>query len=368
MCQFGGLWLLLGICGIRVNIMPNKDIFMIKKILRLLFSLLCLFTMLALAVCSKAEPFRAEFALGTVCSVTLYDQAKAQVYQDIFSRIREIENRMSTNLPDTDVTRINASAGITPVQVHDDVFEVIERAVYFAGLSGGAFDPTVGPLVSLWDIGGDNPKLPSQEEINVVLPLINWRDIELDKERRSVFLKRPGMALELGAIAKGYAADEAAVILARARIKRAIIDLGGNILTYGVKKDRTPWRVGIQDPIETRGAYIGIVQGPEQTIVTSGVYERGFFVDEEWYHHIFNPFDGYPARNELLSVTIFTSNSMDADALSTAVFVMGYETGRALVESLEGIEALFIFEDKSIRKTSGLDFMLTSEEYHLAQD
>jgi thiamine biosynthesis lipoprotein len=316
--------------------------------------------------CARAEPSRAEFALGTICSVSLFDQAKAGVYQEIFSRIREIENRMSVNLPGTDIDRINAAAGVQPVQVHDDVFGVIRRAVHFANVSGGAFDPTVGPLVSLWGISGDNPRVPSQAEIDAVLPLINWQNIELDPAARSVFLKQPGMALDLGAIAKGYAADEAAAIVKKSRIKRAIIDLGGNIITCGEKKDKSLWKVGIQNPVESRGAYLGIVQAREQCVVTSGVYERYFEADGVRYHHIFSPSMGYPVRNDLLSVTIIASNSMDADALSTAAFVLGYEKARALIESLEGIEAVFVFADKSVRKTKGADFIVTDAEYRLA--
>jgi thiamine biosynthesis lipoprotein len=254
------------------------------------------------------------------------------------------------------------------VQVHDDVFAVIERAVYYAGISDGAFDPTVGPLVSLWGIGGENPRLPGQEEIDAVLPLINWRDIELNREERTVFLKRPGMVLDLGAIAKGYAADEVAAIISKARLPRAIVDLGGNILTYGTKKDKSLWRVGIQDPAESRGAYIGIVEVGEKTVVTSGVYERYFEADGVRYHHIFSPALGYPARNDLLSVTVIAGTSIDADALSTAAFVLGYEKGRALLESLAGIEGIFVFEDQSIRITAGANFILTDERYRIVSD
>jgi len=321
--------------------------------------------LLFFAGCARAEPSRAEFVMGTVCSVTLYDQAKAQVYRDIFSRLREIEDHMSFNLPDTDIARVNAAAGIAPVQVHDDVFDVIERALFYAGISGGAFDPTVGPLVSLWGIGGDNPRIPTQAEIDAVLPLVNWREVELDRERRSVFLRQPGMALDLGGIAKGYAADEAAAIIRKARLARAIIDLGGNIMTLGVRQDRRPWRVGIQNPLDNRGAYIGIVEVRDRTVVTSGVYERNFEADGVLYHHIFSPFDGYPASNGLLSVTIIAGASIDADALSTAVFVMGYERGMALLGSFEGIEGIFVFEDMSVRKTEGVDFVITDESYRL---
>ncbi|MCL2067833.1 MAG: FAD:protein FMN transferase [Treponema sp.] len=323
----------------------------------------CAVFVLALTGCIRDEPSRAEFVLGTVCNITLFDQARAQVYRDVFARIREIENHMSVNLPNSDIARINAAAGITPVQVHDDVFYVIERSLYFAGLSGGALDPAVGPLVSLWGIGTDNPRVPSQTEIDSVLPLVNWQNIELDYSARSVFLKQPGMALDLGAIAKGFAADEAAAIIKKAGLKRAIIDLGGDIITSGKKRDRSSWKVGIQDPLDNRGSYIGVVTVGEQGIVTSGVYERYFEAEGERYHHIFSPQRGFPADNDLMSVTIIADNAMDADALSTAVFVLGYEKGRALVDSLDGFQAIFVFRDNNVRITPGTDFVLTSEDY-----
>ncbi|MDR2953107.1 MAG: FAD:protein FMN transferase [Treponema sp.] len=305
--------------------------------------------------------------MGTVCSITLFYQAKESVYQAVFSRLREIDNRMSMNLPDTDVARVNDAAGITPVKVHDDVFEVIQRAAYYAAISNGAFDPTVGPLVALWGIGGENPRVPSQDEIDAVLPLINWRDMELDRETNSVFLKRLGMAIDMGAIAKGYAADEAAAIIRKAGIKRAIIDLGGNILTVGEKKDKSLWKVGLQAPREERGSYFGIVTGLEQSLVTSGDYEKYFESGGIRYHHILSPFDGYPVRNGLAGVTIITRNSIDADALSTTVFALGYEKGLALINSIEDAEAVFVFEDRGARKTDGVDFTLTNGDYRLLE-
>ena len=334
---------------------------------------------IALAACARneaqagpagalAEPLRVEFALNTVCTVMLYDQARPEVYDAIFSRIREIERLMSVFLPDSDISRINAAAGIEPVQVHEDVFKVIERAVHIAELSGGAFDPTVGPLTFLWGITGGSPRVPSQEEIDAVLPLVNWRYIDLDREQRSVFLRHPGMALDLGAIAKGYAADEAVAIVREAALERALIDLGGNVITFGVKLDGTPWRVGLQNPLGDRGSFIGIISGWDMTVVTSGVNERFFEYGGVHYHHLFSPADGRPARTGLLSATIVTEVSMDADALSTAIFVLGYEKGRALIEPLEGVEAIFVFEDRTVRKTEGADFVLVDANFRLLTD
>ena len=320
----------------------------------------------------QVDSSQVEFALGTVCSITLFDQGQDKVYHDVFTRIHEIDNLMSVNIPSSDVSRINAAAGIEPVQVNEDVFKVIERAVFFAQLSGGAFDPAVGPLVSLWGIGGDNPRVPSPQEIEAALPLINWRDVELDAETKSVFLKRRGMSLDLGAIAKGYAADEAAQIIIKAGIKRAIIDLGGDIaIPPGEKKDKSPWKIGIQNPNEKKGSFLGILktQGKDAqtSVVTSGVYERFFESEGKRYHHIFSPSTGYPANNNLLSVTVIAPNAMDADALSTAVFVLGYERGIKLINSFTGTEAVFVFDDLSVKITKGADFTLTDSSFRLEQ-
>ena len=316
--------------------------------------------------CARVDASRSEFTLGTVCTITLFDQAQNKVYRDAFSRIREIENLMSVNIPSSDVFEINASAGIQSVQVHEDTFMVIQRALMFAEKSEGAFDPTVGPLVNLWGITGDAPQVPSQKEIDEVLPYISWQDIFLNEEDHSVFLKRQGMALDLGGIAKGYAADEAASIIQKAGITYAIIDLGGNVIVLGVKPDNTPWRVGLQNPAELRGSYIGVIQTAQTSVVTSGVNERFFIEDGISYHHIFSPWDGYPVKNNLLSVTIITENSMNADALSTAVFVLGYERGKALAESF-GAQAIFVFEDFEVRKTEGVDFDLIDEFFWEAE-
>jgi thiamine biosynthesis lipoprotein len=305
--------------------------------------------------------------LGTVCTVNLYDHSSAKVYGEIFTRLREIENRMSVTLKDTDLERINAQAGIEPVQVHGEVIEVLERALFFGELTEGAFDPTVGSLTALWGIGGDHPRVPGDDELRAALALTGRGDVQIDRAGGTVFLTRPGMRLDLGAIAKGYAADETARIIGQARVKRALIDLGGNILVYGTKADKSPWRVGIQDPRGTRGAYVGIMEVRDKSLVTSGVYERYFDAQGKRYHHILSTLTGYPVDNGLLSVTIITGKSMDADALSTGVFALGYERGKALVESLEDTEALFIFEDLSVRGTPGAleHFTLTDGDYRV---
>jgi len=321
-----------------------------------LFSLFLVSCFLFLTSCAQQEPSRTELALGnTLCTITLFKHGNENIYSEIFNKIREIENLMSVNISSSDISRINAAAGIESVQVHTEVFKVIERAVYFANVSDGAFDPTVGPLVDLWGINSGSENIPSQYKIDEVLPLVNWRNIELDESNTSVFLTQRGMSLDLGAIAKGYAADSAAKIIRDANITRALIDLGGNIIVIGERSANVPWRVGIQKPGHKRGESIITLQLTDKTIVTSGVYERYFKENGKHYHHLFEPFSGYPADNGLLSVTIVTDVSMDADALSTAVFVLGYERGLVLLESFPEVEAIFILENMEIRSTGRLN-------------
>ncbi|GHT77778.1 FAD:protein FMN transferase [Spirochaetia bacterium] len=314
--------------------------------------------------------------MGTRCTVKLYKGGAAEatqaVYRDIFSRFREIEAAMSINVPDSDVEAINRNAGIMPVPVRSDVIEVIASALRYAELSGGAFDPTVGPLVKLWGIGQDRAGLPAEDEIEAALSLVNWRDVVIDRNAGTVFLRKPEMALDLGGIAKGYAADEAIRIIEsspRPEVSGAIIDLGGNIFAYGEKEGKQPWRIGVQNPLdEQRGVYIGVLELRNKTVVTSGVYERFLELDGKRYHHILSTKNGFPVESGLLSVTIIADTSIDADALSTSAFALGYEAGSALVESIDGAMAIFVFEDKSVRGTKGVweIFSLSDAEYRPA--
>ena len=279
--------------------------------------------------------------------------------------------RSATETLTSGVVAINRQAGIEPVKVRDDLLEVLEKALHYAALSDGAFDPTVGPLVQLWGIGTDNERIPDDAEIDRALELVNWRELVIDRDAGTAFLRREGMALDLGAIAKGYAGDEAVRIAKEENVTRAIFDLGGNIAALGWRehkgKESLPWRIGIQNPIGGRGTYLGVVPVHDTSVVTSGVYERYFESGGKHYHHLLSTTDGYPVENGLLSVTIITASSTDADALSTVVFTLGFERGKILIDSIPGAEAIFVFNDHSVRITGGLAgvFTLTDDEFKL---
>jgi thiamine biosynthesis lipoprotein len=332
-----------------------------------------LYFLLFLLYCGCSQPARtqSEFALGTACAVTLYDtdgKKAKETFNAVFSRLAEIENRMSANKADSELSAVNQNAGIAPAQIPADLFAVIEKSLYYAEISGGAFDPTIGALAKLWGINSEDARVPDQSEINAAIPLVNYRNVRLNKADSSVFLTESGMRLDLGGIAKGYAADEAVRIIEKNGVKRAIVNLGGNIFIHGEKPDKKRWRIGVQNPLADRETSLGFIEiSGNKTLVTSGVYERFFEIDGARYHHILSAQDGYPVRNGLLSVTVVADSSIDADALSTALFVLGFEKGSTLAESLKGVEAVFIFEDKSIRGTSGVlpNFTLTDNSFLL---
>jgi len=304
----------------------------------------------------------------------------------VFTRLRELEDIFSANRDGTDLDRVNQNSGSGPVKVRPELIELLSRALEYAEKSSACFEPTIGPLVKLWGIGTDNAHVPGKEEIQKALDLIDYREVEINRKDLTVFLKKPGMALDLGAIAKGYAADDLKNLLEREAVERGIIDLGGNIFAIGEKKTEKSfwdslkarirgstgseegyWRIGIQDPREGRGNYIGIMKVKNKTVVTSGIYERFFEEDGKHYHHIFSAKDGYPVDNGIVSITIVADSSTDADALSTAAFTLGWEKGCEIISTIEGAGGIFVFDDMTVRLTGGLekDFTLTAMEFRV---
>ncbi|HPE94398.1 MAG TPA: FAD:protein FMN transferase, partial [Sphaerochaeta sp.] len=181
-----------------------------------------------------------------------------------------------------------------------------------------------------------------------------------------------GMVLDLGGIAKGYAADQAAEVLRSHGVQQAIVNLGGNVLVLGRKPDGSLWRIGVQDPEQDRGAYAIIVQLEDTSLVTSGPYERFLIVEGETYHHILDTTTGYPVDSDFTSASIITHSSLLADALSTSVYALGYEKGMALINSFEDVEALFFTEDHQILQSEGLkrgdvEFTVTNQQYRIVQ-
>lgn len=315
----------------------------------------------------KVDPISKQgFALDTICNITIYDKASESVLDKCYQKLSEVENKMSVDKPNSEVSIINKMAGIKPVKVSEDTYHVISSGKSFSDLTRGKFDITVGPLVKLWGINTPHARIPAPSEIKAILPLINYKNIILDDKNKSIMLAKKGMALDLGGIAKGFAGDEVKQVLEDNGIKHAIIDLGGNVLTMGAKADGSAWRIGIQDPTSTRGDYLGIVKVKDKTVVTSGIYERYFIKNGRRYHHIMDTKTGYPVDNEMASVSIVTDVSMNADALAKA-FCFGVKKGLAFIEAQKNVEAIFVTRDNKVYITPGLknNFTMTNPSFKL---
>lgn len=339
-----------------------------KKLMVILTAIVLIIGMIG---CTKEEPSepitRTEVIMGTVVKVTLYDSDKEEILDKVFERVKEIEDLVSINKGGTELDELNENAGIKPVKLSDTSFDIIEKALYYSEISEGGYDLTIGPLVKLWSIGLPEAKVPTKEEINETIKNIDYSKVEINEDTNEVFLKEEGMLLDLGSIAKGYAADEIAEILREEDVNSAIIDLGGNIYALGLKEGIKNWKIGIQNPFDARGSIVGAVEISDKTVVTSGVYERYIEEDGTRYHHILNPSTGYPYETEIAGVSIIADKSIDGDALSTLIFTKGLDEGLALLEKIDGVDAIFITNDKEVYITKGLkeNFKITNEEFKI---
>ena len=291
--------------------------------------------LLGLAGCGgSAQPYSTDFfAMDTFMSVKVLSKDGESLAQQCESEINSLESVLSRTREDTDIAKLNAADG-AEVTLSDEGAKLLSLALDLSAATNGAYDPTVAPLTDLWGIGTDHQKLPSQSEIDAALQTVGTAHV--------------GSRIGLGGIAKGYAADLCADIL-KAADADGLLVLGGDIYAVGTNEGKD-WNIGIADPDDSTDT-IAAVAVHDLSVVTSGDYERYFEQDGVRYHHIFNPKAGYPAASGLRSVTVIDANSTRADALTTALFVMGADKGRAYCEE-NGIAAVFVTADKQVFTTS----------------
>lgn len=283
-----------------------------------------------------------QFLMGTIVEVAVVappQTAKASIHA-VFEELKRVEDLTSFHKP-SELSRINDSAGRGSIRANPEVFNLIKQALKFAELTGGAFEPTLGPLSKLWNFSGESEaRVPEPHEVREALAKTGFQRIRVDVASQTLTLPESGMSLDLGGIAKGYALDRARAVLQDAGVSGALVNAGGDILAMGEKGPGKPWRIGIQDPRIPRGI-VAVASVKDKFIVTSGDYERFIEKDGTRYHHILDPTTGYSARG-LQSVTVIAPSGVAADALSTAVFVLGAEKGLKLIESTPDVEALII--------------------------
>lgn len=287
----------------------------------------------------------------TVITITLYDADQVSLIDKCFEMADHYEKLFSRTIPDSDVSRINAANGEF-VTVDEETLGLIEYGLHYCEISDGRFDITIGALSDLWDITNNPGIVPEEEKIRNALDTIGYQNLLI--EGNQVALTDTGTRLDLGGIAKGYIADKMKEYLQSEGVTSGMINLGGNVLTIGDKPDGSKYSVAVQKPFDEMNSPLTVLQISDQTVVSSGIYERYFELDNKIYHHILDTSTGYPIENNLLGVTIICDKSVDGDGLSTTCFSLGLEEGMKLIESIDHTEAVFITDDYELHCSSGI--------------
>ena len=315
--------------------------------------LLPLLAVLLFPALARAEwHYREEAIMGTRVAVELWseDAALAQRAMDeVIAEMRRTDELMSTYKPESQLSQVNAHAHERPVQVDADIIEVVARALEMSRLSGGAFDITYASVGYLYDFRAH--QRPSNQQIAAALPGVDYRQVQVDRDARTIRFLRPGVRIDLGGIAKGYAVDRSIERLRGLGIEHAMVNAGGDTRLLGDRRGK-PWVVGIRDP-RNEGRMVTRLPLEEEAISTSGDYERYFEEDGVRYHHILVPGTGRSARG-VRSATVIGADATLTDALSTTVFVLGVEHGMRLIAQLPGVEAVVVDDQGRIYYSDGL--------------
>lgn len=292
------------------------------------------------------------------------DTGHRTVWQTCLNRLRDLELVFSAHLPQSELCRLNQAAGSAPVQLSAELFELIAVGKRASLAPDSQLNIALGPVIQAWHIGFADARQPSQQELDHLLPLCRPDWIELDESKKSVLLPLPGMALDLGALAKGYIADRLLDLLKDWGVKSALIDLGGNILTYGQPPSgQKNWLVGIQKPFASRGQAVGQLPLTNQALVTSGVYERVLTTDKGSYHHILNPKTGYPMATEMTSLSVLAPNALTADLWSSRLFGLAPHDALDWLNRSPDLEGLVLTRDRRLLLSDGLKKQF-SVRYH----
>ena len=286
------------------------------------------------------------FAMGSYVDQTLYGGGREDAAREAAIAIRDLESRISWRYERNAIDLLNKGFS-RPVLIDGETRSILETALAVSEKSGGAFDPTILPLSSLWNFDG-SPRLPEASDIEEALSLVDYSQLTVSGSGVSLPY---GMSIDLGAAGKGAACDCAFEVYKKYGVKAAVIAVGGSVGLLGEKPGGGPWRVSVRDP--WGDGSIGVLSLPEGFVSTSGSYEKTFTQDGKTYHHILDPKTGYPAQSGLASVTVVSGGGALSDCLSTACFVLGYEESLPLLEAFSA-QGVFIFENKEVLCTPGL--------------
>jgi thiamine biosynthesis lipoprotein len=313
--------------------------------------------------CTKSKTVqKTQSIMGTDVTITVVAQSSEEGEAAIEAGMRELRRldaMMSLYKNDSEITKVNLAAGKNPVQVSPEMVEVVERAVEVSRLSGGIFDVTIGPLVVLWQMRLKEGKVPTDQEIARTRSLVNYRNIVIDKKASTIFLKKPGMIMDLGGM-KGYTADRAAAMIKKSGIDNAIIAVAGDIWVLGHREDGTPWRIGVQHPRE-QDKTLTVLDIKDKYISTSGDYERFVIKENKRYHHIIDPRTGKPSKG-VISATLIGDKGALIDPLTKVPFIIGPAEGIKIVKKL-GAEAIIVDDQGKVFMTDGIKNLLDQSQH-----
>ena len=318
---------------------------------------LCLLLLSGCAALSgEAEPAQVQFfSMDTVMSIRVYDGGGEDAIQAARQEVERLDKLLSRTATDSEISALNSHAGDgTLVSMEPEVIQLLTFAQSISQLLPGDFDITIAPVMDAWGFTTEEQHVPSDAALSAAMALVDSSLLTVDEEASAARLEQAGMEVDLGAVAKGFAASRAEAVLREHDVTSALVDLGGNITAIGGKLDGSPWQVAVKDPQNTSEA-LCVLSLSDQTASTSGGYERYFEQNGVIYHHIIDPKTGYPAQSGLLSVTVVSSNQMLADALSTALFVGGEEDALAFWRSRDDFELVLCTEDNRVIVTEGLE-------------
>ena len=270
------------------------------------------------------------------------------------SEIERIENIISSWNEKSETSRINKNAGISPVKVSRELFNLIERSIKISEITDGAFDITYASMDNIWKFDGTMDKVPSETEIKKSVSKVGFKKIQLDTENQTVYLPEKGMKIGFGAIGKGYAADRAKDLLVSKDVKGGIINASGDLTTWGTKVTGEKWLVGIANPL-SKDKVFSWLPVVESSVATSGNYEKYITLNGEKYSHIIDPRTGYPTKG-INSVSIFAKQAELCDAMATAVFTMGRDVGLHMINQIDGVEAVVVDSENKVHRSSGIMF------------
>lgn len=326
---------------------------MSEKMKRLICPLLGL--LLLLTACAPKAVQQQFFAMDTVMSITAYGSGAKEAVPEAVNRINALESLLSRTRAGSEVSALNTSGSAA---ISADAYQVLSLALEWNQITSGAFDITIAPVCAAWGFSGSGEhRIPSEQELIGLLALVDSSAVMLTENTAA--LGKPDMEIDLGGIAKGYAAGQAEQVLRERGVESALLDLGGNITVIGSKPDGSAWRIAIQDPSDSSAA-AGTLSLTDCSAVTSGGYQRNFEQDGAVYHHIIDPRTGYPADSGLLSVTVVCADPALGDLLSTALFVLGEEDALELWRGREGFELVLVTEDGRLVVTEGLKDCFTA--------